>query len=365
MVRLPALSRTLRLIAEEGASVAYEGAVGRRTAAYLEAAGCPIRTDDLAAHRSDWGEPVALGYRGVTCLSHPPNSVGVIALQTLGILDRFPAPAAAAFDGDGCHDARWVHLGLEASRLALAERDATIADPERTAPGAVEALLSAERLDDLAGHLDPDARLEPSRTALPRGGGTVHLATADAGGGLVSMLESNYLGFGSGLVDPETGIAFQNRGSFFSLDPTHPNALAPATRTLHTLTPGLLVRDGRPWIAHGSMGGEIQPQVFAQFVSAIVDGGLDIATAIAAPRWAALMEAHRGAPSTSALEEGYDDAVAEGLASRGHRVLRVERWAAVMGHANAVEVVRASDGEVETTFAAASDPRSEGLPGAC
>ncbi len=127
--------------------------------------------------------------------------------------------------------------------------------------------------------------LEPD--SLPAGGGTVYLSTADRWGDLVSLLESNYQGFGSGLVDPATGIAFHDRGAFFRLDSAHPNALAPRKRTAHTLAPGMFLRDGQPWIVHGSMGGEIQPQVFAQFVSAVVDGGADVATAVAAPRWAA------------------------------------------------------------------------------
>ncbi len=111
------------------------------------------------------------------------------------------------------------------------------------------------------------------RRTLPPGGGTVYLCVVDRDGGAVSLIESNYAGFGSGLVDPETGIGYQNRGAFFRLGPGHANSLAPRKRTLHTLTPGMLLRDGKPWIVHGSMGGEIQPQVFAQVVSAIVDGG--------------------------------------------------------------------------------------------
>lgn len=363
VVRLPALARTLRLIAAEGPEVAYRGSLAQRTAEYLEASGSPLRLADLDAHVSDWAEPLAVDYRGVTCLAHPPNSVGVIALQGLEVLETWRAPAADAFDGRGCADAEWVHLGLEVARLGLAERDANVTDPGRMAADAVEGMLSPERIGRLAGLVDPMRARSDSAPAVG-GGGTVHLAAADAEGGLVSLMESNYLGFGSGLVDPETGIAFQDRGAFFSLQPGHVNRLAPRSRTVHTLTPGMLLRDGRPWIAHGSMGGEIQPQVFMQFVSSMVDGGLDIATAVAAPRWAALVEGHLGPPSITALESRYHEGVVEALRGRGHEVSLLGPWDPLMGHANAVEVVRdeASGGAV--SFAAACDPRSDGLPGA-
>ena len=148
------------------------------------------------------------------------------------------------------------------------------------------------------------------------------MAAADRWGGVVSLIESNSYGFGSGLVDPETGIGYQNRGASFSLDPAHVNVLAPRKRTMHTLTPGMLFRDGRPWVVHGSMGGEIQPQIFAQVVSALVDGGLDVATAVAAPRWAAEMPEHHTPPSLSVIESRYHPQVVEGLRSRGHEVLQ-------------------------------------------
>ncbi len=364
-VALPALAATLRTLATDGAEAAYSGDLALRAAAYLRESGCPLRPADFAAHRSDWGAPIATTYRGVTSLSHPPNSCGPIALETLNILSRFEPPASGAFDGRGVNDARWVHLGLEASRLALADRDALLTDPASMAPGALETLLSGEHAAELGARLDPERVLQPERSSLPRGGGTIALATADRWGGLVSLIESNYGGFGSGLVDPETGIAYQNRGSFFRLDPDHANALVPGKRTVHTLTPGMLVRGGLPWIAHASMGGEIQPQVFAQFVSAVVDGGLDIGTAVAAPRWVTRIGQHLGAPSLSVLESRYHMAVTQGLRDRGHEVQVVGPWSSEMGHEHAVEIVRGTGDAAEgPTYAAAADPRSEGLPAA-
>ncbi len=362
-VRLPALAATLRVLASEGPSAAYTGALAERAATYLDGAGALLRADDFAAHTSDWSEPISTEYRGVTSLSNPPNSCGPIALELLDILSCFDPPAPDRFTERGVGDPRWVHLGLEAARVTLAHRDAFLSDPVAMRPGVLEWLLDRGHAQDVARAIDPEHATQPTATSLPRGGGTVYLATADRWGGLVSLIESNYAGFGSGLVDPRTGIAYQNRGAFFRLDAGHVNALAPRKRTVHTLTPGMMLRDGRAWIAHGSMGGEIQPQVFAQFVSAVVDGGLDIATAIGAPRWAADVERHLGRPDRTVLEPRFHDEVAAGLEARGHRVTYARPFDSGMGHAHAVEIVqdRAASGN-DPTFAVATDPRSEGLP---
>jgi len=339
-VRLPALSQTLRTLSDEGADAAYRGTIAASTAAYFARRGVPISADDLAAHTSDWGTPISIAYRGITALSHAPNSVGVIALQTLGLLQRFGPPAPADFDGRGWADPEWIHVGLEASRLGLAQRDARITDPVHMPIESVAEMLSDELLDTLAAGIDPDRAMTLRPGSLPAGGGTIYLTTADRWGNLVSLIESNYQGFGSGLVDPDTGIAFQDRGAFFRLDPAHPNALAPRKRTTHTLAPGMLLRDGRPWIVHGSMGGEIQPQVFAQFVSAVVDGGSDVATAVAAPRWAAMMRAQHGSPDLTQLESRVHPGIAKALTAKGHDVSTLEPWASIMGHAHAIEVFR-------------------------
>jgi len=250
---------------------------------------------------------------------------------------------------------------LEASRLTLADRDELLTDRDAMAPGAHERLLDPAHAAELASRIDREQARSLPPSTLPPGGGTVYLATADADGGLVSLIQSNYAGFGSGLVDPDTGVAFQNRGAFFTLDAGHANVLAPRKRTLHTLTPGMLFRNGRPWIVHGSMGGEIQPQVFAQFVSAAVDGGVDIATAVAAPRWAAEVEGHMGRPSIAVLEHPYPDQVAAELTRRGHHVRRTGPFDSGLGHEHAIEVV---EDESARSYAAATDPRSEGLPAA-
>jgi gamma-glutamyltranspeptidase/glutathione hydrolase len=365
VVRLTALATTLATLAADGPDAAYTGSLAERAAIYLESEGSPLRLEDFRSNHSDWAEPIATDYRGVTALSHPPNSCGPIALGMLNVLAALRPPKADAFTDDGVTDVGWVHAGLEAARLALADRDAFLTDPDAMTPGALTQLLSREEASRRAAAIDP-GRVAPAQpSSLPAGGGTIYLTTADHWGGLVSLIESNYAGFGSGLTDPQTGINYQNRGAFFRLDPSHVNALTPRKRTVHTLTPGMLLRDGKPWIAHGSMGGEIQPQVFAQFVSAVVDGGVDIASAISAPRWAAEMKGHLGPPSTSLLESRYDARVIDKLRELGHDVELAESFDSGLGHEHAIEIVRdPANPQMSPTFAAAADPRSEGLPGA-
>lgn len=361
IVRLERLAESLQTIADDGARVAYDGALAARTSAFFATQGVPISAADLDAYQPEWAEPIGIDYREVRSMAHPPNSVGVVSLQMLGMLARSAPAAGASFDGRGWDDPGWIHRGLEAARLGLAERDAHITDPDAMVAGTVERLLSDAHLDELSAGIDETAVMSPARSTLPPGGGTVYLATADRWGGVVSLLQSNFHAFGSGLVDPTTGICFQDRGAFFRLDPTHVNILAPNKRPTHTLTPGMLLRHGRPWIAHGSMGGEIQPQLFAQFVSAVVDGGADVATAVAAPRWAAMMPGLFEAPTISRLESRVPAAIVTQLRSRGHEVEMTEDWSSGMGHGHAIEIVESDGGSDDgRSFAAAADPRSEG-----
>jgi gamma-glutamyltranspeptidase/glutathione hydrolase len=369
IVTVPGLADTLRRIAAEGPGATYEGSLGRRAAIYLASRGAPLDARDLADHASTWTTPIRAAYRGVEATSHPPNSCGAIAIELLNVLGRSAPPPPEAFDAHGVADAAWVHLGLEASRATLADRDRWLTDPEAMAAGGLEMLLSPERAAAIAATIDPDLHHPPAAVDAPAGGGTVYLATADRWGGVVSLIASNSYGFGSGLVDPETGIGYQNRGASFSLDVAHVNVLAPRKRTMHTLSPGMLFRDGRPWVAHGSMGGEIQPQIFAQVVSGLVDGGLDVATAVAAPRWAADVAEHHGPPSLTVVETRYHPAVVEGLLARGHDVLQRAAFDPGMGHAHAIELLHddgtgagQADPRAPTAFAAATDPRSEGAP---
>jgi gamma-glutamyltranspeptidase/glutathione hydrolase len=360
-VRFPALASTLGHLATVGLDDFYLGELAERQAAALAAAGSPLRLDDFRAHTSTWETPISLDYRGVTVATHPPNSAGVVALEILGILAELEPPGAEAFGPAGVEDPDWIHLGIEAAKVAFADRDAHLTDP---AAMAVDAgwFLDPARLAELAAGLDRARARIPAPTRNPPGGGTVAFAAVDAEGNVVSAIESHYMGFGSGIADPATGIHYQNRGSYFSLDPDHPNVLAPGKRTLHTLLPWMLLRDGRPWIAGGSMGGDAQPQICAQVVSALVDGGVDVATAVAAPRWFVEPAEHFAPPVRVRIEPRLAARVVEALRERGHPVTPVGAFDSLLGHAHAIELVDGGPGH-GGTLAAATDPRSAGLPG--
>lgn len=363
-IRQPALATTLETLAAEGFDAFYDGDLGARQAAALEAAGSPLRVDDLRAHASTWGEPIAIDYRGVRVTTHPPNSSGIVALELLGILGRFDPPPAEAFGPDGVTDPAWIHLGLEAAKLAMADRDAYVTDPQdRDVP--VAWLLDPDRLASLAGRIDPGRATGAVPSTNPPGGGTLYLAAVDANGNAVSLIESNYSGFGSRVADPVTGIHYQNRGSYFSLDPDHPNVLAPRKRTLSTLLPGMLFRDGHPgpWVVTGAMGGDAQPQIHAQVVSALVDGGVDVRTAVAAPRWFIEPRDHFAPPTDVRLEPRHAGGLEVELRALGHDLVPTEAFDQDLGHAHAIELIDGGPGDAGGTVAAATDPRSQGLPG--
>jgi gamma-glutamyltranspeptidase / glutathione hydrolase len=360
-VTMPALGATLSRLAAVGLADFYEGEIAERQARALSKAGTAIGRDDLRDHVSTWGDPISVDYRGTTVATHPPNSSGIVALELLSILGRFEPPAPGAFGRNGVGDAGWIHRGIEAAKLAMADRDVHLCDPEhRRVP--VEELLSDRHLADLVSRIDRAHAAPAPAAAVPRGGGTIYLAVVDAEGNAVSLIESNYSGFGSLVVDLATGIHYQNRGSFFSLQPGSANELAPGKRPLHTLIPAILLRGGRPWVVTGSMGGDAQPQILAQVVSALVDGGVDVATATAAPRWFVEPGDHFEPPVEVRAEPRFRPGVLEALEDLGHPVTRVAEFDGRLGHAHAIELVDGGPSAPAGSIAAATDPRSAGLP---
>jgi gamma-glutamyltranspeptidase/glutathione hydrolase len=361
IVRLPALASTLGTMADEGFDAYYDGDLGARIARGLAAAGGDHAAADLRQHRSTWEQPISTTYRGVRVTTHPPNSSGIVALEILNILERSEPPPGARFGGRGWTDTAWIHRQLEAAKLVYADRDTHLTDPAfREIP--VDLLLSKGRAADLAAHIDPgraDPAPPPARTLV---GGTIYLAVVDAEGNAVSLIQSNAAGFGSGVVDPLTGVHFQDRGASFSLDPAHPNTLLPGKRTAHTLLPGMLFRDGarRPWVVGGSMGGDIQPQIHVQLVSALVDGGADVSTAVAAPRITVEPGGWLAPPIAVQADGNPADGVLDGLRRLGHRVEHLA-YPGALGHEHAIELV---DGGPAAggSLAAAADPRSAGVP---
>ena len=361
IVRFPALARTLETLSADGFDAYYDGPLAERQARALSAAGAPFDPSDFRNHRSTWTEPIATTYRGTRVTTHPPNSAGIVALEILNILEAHDAPWPGSFGASGPTDIEWIHRGIEASKLAMADRDLNVTDPEaRDVP--VEKLLDKERAHGLADLIGERASMPPPATNPP-GGGTIYLAAVDGDGNAVSLIESNWSGFGSGIVDPETGIHYHNRGAFFSLDEDHPNVLAPGKRTLHTLVPGMLFRDDGPWVVTGSMGGDAQPQIHAQVVSNLVDGKVDIRTAIGAPRWFVSPRELLEPPVDVYAEPRFAAGVLEGLEALGHPVVRMGPFDAQLGHAHAIELVDGGPSE-GGSLAAVTDPRSEGLPAA-
>ncbi len=334
----PDLARTLTEIATSRGESFYRGDLAERIVASARSSGGAITREDLAAHRADWVTPTAQPYRSVTLHEIPPNGQGLAAQIALAILQHFEL---AAWPVD---DVRSIHVQIEAMKIAIRAAFDHFADPDamRVSP---EQLLGAARVAELAHSIDDRAaRLPPA--ALPVGHDTVYLTTADRDGTMVSMIQSNYMGFGSGVVVPQTGIAMQNRGTGFVLDPTHPNCIGPGKRPYHTIIPGFVTQGDRPRMSFGVMGGHMQHQGHVQMVHRIFDHGQNPQAASDAPRW------HVYPDFSVGLERGMPLAVAEGLGARGHTV-RYEPHESVFGGAQLI--YRLDDG-----YCAASDHRKEG-----
>src|SRR5882672_11693408 len=336
------LAATLEEIARGGAETFYRGALGRRIAQGAAAAGSPLTAGDLAAHQAQWVEPLRVPYRGGEAASFPPPTQGFAALAILSLLEGFDL---AALD-----EADYVHLVVEATKLAFEDRDRYLADPTFVAVPVAHCLDAARLADRRRSISRRAARPVPGGAALE--GDTIAIVTADADGNAVSLIQSLYWEFGSGVVAGDTGILLQNGGAFFSLDPAHVNRLAPRKQTAHTLIPSMYLVDGGPRLVYGTMGGEGQPQTQAALVTRMVDRGLGPQAAVEAPRW--LYGRTWGEPTTAVrLESRFDAGVAERLRERGHQVQVVEPWSDLMGHAQAIALD--ADG-----LRAGSDPRADG-----
>ena len=275
VIRSPALAATLRRIAADGAGAFYEGDIAAAMVDCLRARGGFHATADFASHRGNYVDPVSLRYHGVDVWQIPPNGQGVTALLMLAILD------ALGFDREDPRDARYHHLLAEATRLAFTVRNRVIADPDHAAIDLAPFLdpVQARALAADVGTMAPPERAPPAAR-----GDTAYVAVVDGERNAVSLISSLFENFGSGIVDPTTGVVFHCRGMGFSLVADHPNALAPGKRPLHTIIPGMVSRDGRIVAAFGVTGGPFQPVGQARIVSALVDRGLDIQAAIDEPR---------------------------------------------------------------------------------
>jgi gamma-glutamyltranspeptidase/glutathione hydrolase len=296
-----------------------------------------MRASDLAAHRADWVGTINGTYRGYTIDEIPPNGQGIVALIALGILEQFDMASLPADSAD-C-----VHLQIEAVKLAFADAQAYVADIDHM-PVRPERLLDKEYLRHRAMLIDRN-RAQPASAGTPKGG-TVYLTAADASGVMVSMIQSNYTGFGSGVVVPGTGISLQNRGADFAVAPGHPNQVGPSKRPYHTIIPGFLSKDGAPVMSFGVMGGPMQPQGHVQLVTRIVDHGQNPQAACDGPRfrWAHGLQV--------CCEAGFPPATLDGLERRGHQLVTTDDYNQ-FGSCQAIW--RLDDG-----YLAVSDPRRDG-----
>jgi gamma-glutamyltranspeptidase len=338
------LARTLELVSDEGPEAFYRGAVARRLVAAAAEAGSPLALEDLAEHRSDWVEPLRMAYAEGQVASFPPPTQGFSALAILGMTEQWDMAALPEAD--------FVHVLVEATKLAFEDRDRHLTDPASMRIAATE-LIARDRLQ-ARGRLISRERARTPQPAAAAGGDTIALVTADREGNAVSLIQSLYFTFGSGLVAGDTGVVLQNRGSFFSLDPGHVNALAPGKRTAHTLIPSMYLEGGRPRLAYGTMGGEGQPQTQAAILTRRLFRRLGLQAAVEAPRW--LYGRTWGAASRAlSLEGRYAPELARDLERRGHEVKGGEEWDDLFGHAHAIWMAPEEGGLV-----GASDPRADG-----
>ena len=342
--RNPALAETLRSLARDGLDGFYRGRLARRIAADLAALGAPVDTDDLARHRAQRPVPLSVDLAAGTVFNMPPPTQGATALMILGLIDRLGLEDEAP---DGFAH---VHLIVEATKRAFLLRNAHLGDPATMEVDAAD-WLAPETLDDTARGIDRSAAA-PWPQAGPDGD-TIWMGAIDEAGRAVSFIQSLYWEFGSGVVLPETGLVWQNRGSGMSLADGGPNRLAPGRKPFHTLNPPLArLADGRTMV-FGTMGGEGQPQTQAALYSRIVTFDQDPQAAVAAPRW--LLGRAWGEETTSLrIEEGFGRETVDTLAAAGHEVEEVPAHSDVMGHAGVA--IRYADGRL----AGASDPRSNG-----
>jgi gamma-glutamyltranspeptidase / glutathione hydrolase len=339
-LRLPALANTLGRIARDGPDAFYRGELAERMVAYLRSEGGLHTTDDFARAAGEFVTPIKTSYRGLEVYECPPNGQGVIALLMLNLLEGF---GLGELDPNG---AERLHLEAEATRLAFRDRNACLADPAAV-DVPVRRLLDKDYAAQLRGQIDRERALtDLPPPLLAEHTDTVYLTVVDRDRNVVSFINSVFDSFGSGLACPETGVLFHNRGKSFSLDPAHPNVIAPGKRPMHTIIPALAFEHGRPTIAFGVMGGHYQPVGHAHVLTNLVDFGLDPQAAIDAPRAFAQDGALR-------LERGISRATAAALAQRGHKVVPAGK---PLGGGQMIVV-----DHTRGVLIGGSDPRKDGL----
>ena len=322
--RNPNLADTLQALAEGGRDAFYKGEIARTIDAYFQEHDGFLRYEDLAAHEGNWVDPVSTSYRGFDVWELPPSGQGIAALQILNLLEPYDLKSY------GFGSPEHVHLFVEAKKLAFADRARWYADPDFH-PAPVTRLISKEYAAERGGLMSIDRaarQVQPGTPAQLDEGDTIYLTTADADGMMVSLIQSNYRGMGSGMAPPDLGFILQNRGEQFVLaDAEHPNAYAPGKRPFHTIIPAFVTKDGEPWLSYGVMGGAMQPQGHVQILLNMIDFGMNLQEAGDAPRIhhdGSAEPVGQNAPMADGgrieLESGFPYETVRALMRKGHRV---------------------------------------------
>ncbi|WP_118180943.1 gamma-glutamyltransferase family protein [Paraburkholderia phosphatilytica] len=349
LVRFPGHAKTLRVLAEQGPRAYYEGEIAERIAAFSRECGGAMTLDDLRNYRADWVEPIGKSYRGHTAHEIPPNGQGIGALIALGILEQFDI---ASLKVDSIES---QHLQIEAMKLAFADVYRYVADP-RSMEVTPEQMLDDAYLKSRAKLIDPK-RATHFGFGMPKSGGTIYLSAADENGMMVSFIQSNYMGFGSGVVVPDTGIALQNRGCGFSMDPKSPNVVEAGKRPFHTIIPAFLTQqvDGREEavMSFGVMGGDMQPQGHLQTVVRMLDYGQQPQAACDAPRWKVNRD------FSIDVEATLDPACVRALQECGHTIKSIDD--PYMDFGSGQFIWKLDRNEPDRGYVAASDSRRDGL----
>ena len=347
--RFPAQAHTLELIAKTNGVAFYRGVLAQQMVDDAKRHGGALTMADLAEHQADWVTPISVRYRDVALHEIPPNGQGLAALIALGILENFNLKQYAA------DSAETIHLQIEAMKLAFADAHRYIAD-SAAMDVTVEALLAPAYLKQRAALISMQ-EAKPVTFGLPKHGGTIYLATADNNGMMCSLIQSNYMGFGAGVVVPNTGISLQNRGAGFNRITGHPNCVAPKKRPFQTIIPGFLTdANGAPRMSFGVMGGPMQPQGHIQMVIRMIDYGQNPQTASDAPRWVVNPDYTIGLET--AVNGGFPASVIEALEAKGHKIAPAEMQSFAYGGAQLIW--RLDDGDLLRGYVAGSDHRKDG-----
>jgi gamma-glutamyltranspeptidase/glutathione hydrolase len=316
--RNPGLARSLRLVAERGRDAFYKGPLARAMVDYSGQVGGLLTKKDFEDHTSTWVEPVSTNYRGYDVWELPPNGQGIAALEMLNLLEPHNLKAM------GPLSAQALHLMIEAKKLAYEDRAKFYADPE-FAKVPVAALISKEYAAKRAALMRPDRASEHPLPGEPAEADTIYMTVVDKDRNCVSLIQSNFTGFGSNHVPGSLGFPLQNRGSLFALDQRHANRLEPHKRPFHTIIPGFVTKDGKPWLSFGVMGGDMQAQGHVQVLCDMIDFGMDVQDAGDAPRFRHLGSSEPTGTRAKdggqvALESGVSAAARRGLEAKGHRL---------------------------------------------